>query len=77
MFRTSERRGISHFLASGDSIRIKDGHIRAAVQKRETGQFTAQDLADWASFVLMCHLYDFQDLNEDQIEQLNELALLR
>lgn len=65
----------SHFLADGAPINIEGKHIQNAIHKREIGRITERELADWASFVLMCDLYGWQGPDEDRIAQnLNDLA---
>lgn len=74
VFRSGERRLVSHF-ALATPITIVE-HVRRVFQRVETGEIKAGEVADWAAFLLMCDLYDFDRLSEEQIERLNELAVL-
>ena len=75
-FGSKERRSNSQFLAAEPGIQIEKQHFQHAVDQRTKGVIAARQLSDWAAMLIMNDAYDWQELDEDDIEKLNELALL-
>jgi len=75
-FGSRERRLNSQFLLAEPGIQIEKQHVRRALDQRTKGVITARELSDWAAMLIMNEAYDWQELDEDDIDKLNELALL-
>jgi len=73
----AERRLTSYFLLPQPGVHIELSHIRNAMSKHERGEITTQELADWASMLLLNEAYDWEGPDEDGIaEWLNDLSFL-
>lgn len=75
-FGSKERRLTSHFLPAEPGIQVEKQHVQHALDQRTKGMISARQLSDWAAMLIMNDAYDWQSLEEDKIDQLNELALL-
>jgi hypothetical protein len=75
-FTPRERRLTSHFLVTKPGIRVVKEHIQHALERRKDRSITTPQLADWAAMLVMNDAYDCDGLDESEVEELNELALL-
>ena|SRR5580692_8440900 len=75
-FNSKERRLTSHLLDAEPGIQIEKHHVQHAVEERTRGAITARQLSDWAAMLIMNTAYDWEGLDEQVIDELNELALL-
>src|SRR5579883_2966522 len=66
-FREHERRLDCHYGAPVPGVRIKMRHIRAAMEKQGRGEISTEQLADWATMLLMNPAYDWEGPEEDEI----------
>jgi hypothetical protein len=66
-FREHERRLDCHYGAPVPGVRIEMRHIRAAMEKQGRGEISTEQLADWATMLLMNHAYDWEGPEEDEI----------
>jgi hypothetical protein len=57
-------------------IQIEKQHVQHTLEERTWGAITAQQLSDWAAMLIMNTAYDWEGLDEQAIDELNELALL-
>lgn len=74
-FRPKERRFTSHFLVTEPGIPVEKKFLQHAVDQRNKGTITAPQLSDWAAVLIMNDSYDWEWLDEQDVELLNELAL--
>lgn len=75
-FLPKERRLTSRFLDTEAGIQIEKKFLQHAVDQQSKGAITARQLSDWAAMLIMNTAYDWEGLDEEVIDQLNELALL-
>ncbi len=75
-FGSTERRLTSHFLATEPGIQIEKKLVQHAVVQQSKGAITARQLSDWAAMLIMNDAYDWEGLDEQTVDQLNEFALL-
>ena len=75
-FGLEERRLTSHLLVAEPGIRLEKEHVEHVLDQRANGAITKRQLSDWASMLLMNDAYDLDGLNTNEIDELNELALL-
>jgi hypothetical protein len=74
-FRDHERRLDSHYGTPVPGVRIELRHIRAAMEKQDRGEISTEQLADWATMLLLNHGYDWEGPEEDEIAGwLNEIS---
>ena len=52
-FQNHERRLDSHYGTPVPGVRIELGHIRAAMEKQARGEISTEELADWATMLLL------------------------
>ena len=76
-FRDHQRRLDSHYGTPVPGVHIELRHIRAAMEKQARGEISTEQLADWATMLLMNHAYDWEGPEEDEIAGcLNEISML-
>ncbi|HVZ62001.1 MAG TPA: hypothetical protein VG892_14550 [Terriglobales bacterium] len=76
-FQDHERRLDSDYGAPVPGVRIGLGHIHAAMEKHSRGDISTEQLADWATMLLLNLAYDWEGPDEDQISDwLNEISML-
>ena len=75
-FNSMQRRLTSHLLDAEPGIQIEKQHIQHALEERTRGAITARELSDWAATLIMNAAYDLEGLDEQDVDELNELALL-
>jgi hypothetical protein len=74
-FQNHERRLDSHYGTPVPGVRIELRHIRAAMEKQARGEISTEQLADWATMLLLNHAYDWEGPEEDEIAGwLNEIS---
>src|SRR5579883_3000766 len=66
-FREHERRLDSYYGTPVPGVRIEMRHIRAAMERQGRGEISTEELADWATMLLMNHAYDWEGPEEDEI----------
>src|SRR5580658_2667042 len=76
-FQDHERRLDSHYGTPVPGVRIELKHIRAAMEKQARGEISTEQLADWATMLLLNDAYDWQGPEEEEIAGwLNEISML-
>jgi hypothetical protein len=76
-FTDNERRLTSHFVLPQPGIRIDEEHIRLAMSKHAREEISTNQLADWATMLLLNDAYDWEGPNEEEIATwLNEISML-
>jgi hypothetical protein len=76
-FAPEERRLTSHFLFPQPGVRIELKHIEAAMDKHAREELSTEQLADWATMLLLNDAYDWQGPEEERIaDWLNEISML-
>ena len=76
-FDCHERRLTSHFLLTQPGIRVEKKYIDVAMGKHAQGEISTEELADWATMLLLNDAYDWQGPEEDEIaDWLNEISML-
>jgi hypothetical protein len=76
-FKNHERKLTSHYGTPEPGVRIELKHIRAAMDKHARGEITTEQLADWATMLLLNDAYDWGGPEEEQIaEWLNDMSML-
>lgn len=76
-FGKEERRLTSYFLFLQPAIRVEKKYIQAAMNKHAREGISTEQLADWATMLLLNDAYDWQGPDEDQIaEWLNDISML-
>jgi len=75
-FNSKERRLTSRLLDAEPGIQIEKQHVQHALEERTRGAITARQLSNWATMLIMNTAYDWEGLDEQVIDELNELALL-
>jgi hypothetical protein len=74
-FQNHKRRLDSHYGTPVPGVRIELKHIRAAMEKQARGEISTEQLADWATMLLLNHAYDWEGPEEDEIAGwLNEIS---
>jgi hypothetical protein len=74
-FGLKERRLTCHLNAE-PGIQLEKKYVLDVVQQREQGVISARQLSDWAAMLRMNDSYDWEGLDEQAVDQLNDLALL-
>ena len=74
-FSLKERRLTSHLNAE-PGIRLEKKYVLDAAQQKEKGVISARQLSDWAAMLIMNDCYDWEGLDQQAVDQLNDLALL-
>jgi hypothetical protein len=76
-FRDQERKLTTRYGTPRPGVRIESKHIRAAMDKHALGQISTEQLADWATMLLLNDAYDWEGPDEDEIaDLLNDLSSL-
>ena len=76
-FGENERRLTSHFLLPQPGVRIDQGHVRRAMDKHARGEISTDQLADWATMLLLNDAYDWEGPDEEEIAAwLNDISAL-
>jgi hypothetical protein len=66
-FKERERRSSSQFRVPEPGIRINQTQIRVAMDKRARGEITTDQLADWATMLLLNDAYSWEGPDEEEI----------
>jgi hypothetical protein len=74
-FSSKERHLTSHLIDAEPGIEIEKQHVQHALEERTRGAITTRQLSDWAGMLIMNTAYDWEGLDEQVIDELNELAL--
>jgi hypothetical protein len=76
-FQDKERRLTSHYGTPDPGVRVELKHIRDAMDKHASGEVSTEQLADWATMLLLNDAYRWDDKDEDEIaELLHEISSL-
>jgi len=76
-FGKEERQLTSYFLLLQPGVRIDKKHIQAAMEKHARAEISTEQLADWATMLLLNDAYDWQGSDEEEIASwLNDISLL-
>lgn len=76
-FGEEERRLTSYFLLAQPGVRVEKKYIQAAMDKHAQGEISTEQLADWATMLLLNDAYDWQGPEEEEIAGwLNEISML-
>ncbi len=76
-FQDKERKLTSHYGTPDPGVRIELEHIRHAMDKHAKGEISTEQLADWATMLLLNDAYRWNGKDEDEIaEQLHEISSL-
>jgi hypothetical protein len=76
-FKDQERKLTTHYGTPEPGVRIELKHIREAMDKQARGEITTEQLADWATMLLLNGAYRWDGEDEDEIaEWLNEISTL-
>ncbi len=76
-FRDKERKLTTRYGTPRPGVRIEMKHIRAAMDKHARGDITTEQLADWATMLLLNEAYEWEGSNEDEIaDWLHEISSL-
>jgi len=74
-FGLKERRLTSH-LSAENGVRLENKHVLDALERRGKRAISARQLSDWAAMLIMNDAYDWEGLDEQTVDQLNNLAVL-
>jgi|ERR1700733_4984466 hypothetical protein len=76
-FSEDERRLSAHFLVPEPGVRIDQDHIRRAMDKHAREEISTDQLAGWATMLLLNDAYDWQGPDEEEIAAwLNDISML-
>ena len=76
-FRDQERKLTSHYGTPVPGVRIELETIQAAMDKHARGEVSTEQLADWATMLLLNDAYDWEGPKEEQIaDWLNDISML-
>jgi len=76
-FKDQERRLTSHYGTPVPGVRIELENIQAAMDKHARGEISTEQLADWATMLLLNDAYDWEGPKEEQIaDWLNDISML-
>jgi len=76
-FRDQERKLTSHYGTPVPGVRIELETIQAAMDKHARGEISTEQLADWATMLLLNDAYDWEGPKEEQIaDWLNDISML-
>jgi hypothetical protein len=76
-FRPSERRMTWHYRLPEPRVRVELSHIRNAMDRHGREEISTEQLADWATMLLLNEAYDWEGPDEQEIaDLLNDLSTL-
>jgi hypothetical protein len=76
-FKDQERKLTSHYRTPVPGVRIELENIQAAMDKHARGEISTEQLADWATMLLLNDAYDWEGPKEEQIaDWLNDISML-
>jgi hypothetical protein len=76
-FREEERSLTSCYLLLQPGVRVEKKFIQTAMDKHARWELTTEQLADWATMLLLNDAYDWQGPDEEEIaDWLNEISML-
>lgn len=76
-FGKEERRLTSYFLLPRPGVCVEKKYIQTAMDKHARGELSTEQLADWATMLLLNDAYDWQGPDEEEIAGwLNEISML-
>jgi hypothetical protein len=76
-FKDQERKLTSHYGTPIPGVRIELENIQAAMDKHARGEISTEQLADWATMLLLNDAYDWEGPKEEQIaDWLNDISML-
>jgi hypothetical protein len=76
-FKDHERRLEAHYGTPTPGVRIERKHIQAAMDKHARGELSTEQLADWATMLLLNDAYDWEGPEEEEIAAwLNDISML-
>jgi hypothetical protein len=76
-FKESERKLSCRFLVPQPGIRVDQADIRRAMDKHVREEISTDQLADWATMLLLNDAYDWEGSDEEEIATwLNEISTL-
>jgi hypothetical protein len=76
-FKDHERRLEAHYGTPVPGVRIERKHIQAAMDKHARGGLSTEELADWATMLLLNDAYDWEGPEEEEIAAwLNDISML-
>ena len=76
-FKDHERRLEAHYGTLVPGIRIERKHIQAAMDKHARSELSTEELADWATMLLLNDAYDWEGPEEEEIAAwLNDISML-
>ena len=76
-FKDQERKLTTHYGTPEPGVRIELKHIREAMDKQASGKITTEQLADWATMLLLNGAYRWDGKDEDEIaEWLHDISSL-
>ncbi len=76
-FKEQERKLTTHYGTPEPGVRVELKHIRDAMDKHARGEITTEQLADWATMLLLNGAYRWNGKDEDEIaEWLHEISSL-
>lgn len=76
-FKNQERKLTTRYGTPEPGVRVELKHIRDAMDKHSQGEITTEQLADWATMLLLNGAYRWNGKDEDEIaEWLHEISSL-
>lgn len=76
-FQDKERKLTSHYGTPDPGVRVELNHIHDAMKKHARGELSTEQLADWATMLLLNDAYRWDGKDEDEIaELLHEVSSL-
>ena len=76
-FGKEERTLTSYFLLPQPGVRVEKRYIHTAMDKHARGEISTEQLADWATMLLLNDAYDWQGPEEEEIAVwLNDISML-
>ena len=76
-FKNHERRLETHYGTPVPGIRIERKHIHEAMDKHDGGELSTEELAEWATMLILNDAYDWEGPEEEEIAAwLNDISML-
>jgi|SRR5208283_3174037 len=76
-FKDQERRLTSLYAIPVPGVRVELEHIQAAMDKHARGELSTEQLADWATMLLLNDAYDWEGPKKEEIaDWLNGISML-